>query len=322
MKKLLRIIKNTIIAFLPPLILFFVIKLFAPNQMLFANLWLALLNAISATVLAVGVTFSFKSGNWDLAIGAEAIIAAIVGGQLALKMNVGVIGLIIGCTLAGLIAGFATGAVYRVLKVPSIIVTLGMLLLFESLCTILFEGGGVIIPSEWVVLGRFPFNVIIGICACLLAYYILFHRKIGFHLNAVGDNINLAHFNGLNVYKVKLASFAFAGLFAGIYAFLSLGSNGVQKAPSNSMASLGIAFDAMMGMFLGTALSKRVNLILGIYIGEVFMQLIKMALIIFNVSSSFKSVIIAVMVVVFMAVSARSDLFKKRKIIAWKGKRC
>ena len=313
MKKLLLTIKNIIIAFLPPLILFFVIKIIAPNQMLFANLWLALLNAISATVLAVGVTFSFKSGNWDLAIGAEAIIASIVGGQIALKLNIGVPGLIIGCTIIGLLAGLTTGMVYRILKVPSIIVTLGMMLLFESLCTILFDGGGVIIPSEWVVLGRFPFNVIIGICACLLAYYILYHRKIGFHLNAVGDNINLAHYNGLNVYRIKLASFALAGLFAGIYAFLSLGANGVQKAPSNSMASLGIAFDALMGMFLGTALSKRVNLIVGIYIGEVIMQLIKMVLIIFNVSSSFKSVIIAAMVVVFMAVSARSDLFKRKK---------
>ena len=190
-----------------------------------------------------------------------------------------------------------------------------MMLLLESMTVIFFEGKGVIVPSQWVVLGTFPYNVIIGIASMAIAYYILFHRKIGFHINAVGDNINMAKASGLDVYKIKLASFAFAGLFAGIYAFFTLGITGVAKPPSSSMSSLGIAFDAMMGMFLGTALSKRVNLIIGIYIGGIVMQLIKMGLLVLNVPSAYQSVFIAALVVIFMSATSRPDLFSLRKLI-------
>ena len=110
--------RNALVALLPPIIVFFVLMLLAPNRIGLNNLSLAIFQAIPSSILAIGVTFSFKSGNWDLAIGAEALVASVIGGNIAIILNLGLPGMIISCVSMGLLSGVATGLVYKLLKVP------------------------------------------------------------------------------------------------------------------------------------------------------------------------------------------------------------
>ncbi len=114
----------------------------------------------------------------------------------------------------------------------------------------------------------------------------------------------MAAVNGLNVYKVKVFSIAIAGMFSGIYAMVCLGTSGVQKTVG-SMNSMGTCFDAMMCVFVGMSISRRGNLIAGIFCGSIVMQLIKLCLMACGFPSEYNSIVIAVFVLAFMAMDSR-----------------
>lgn len=102
-----------------------------------------------------------------------------------------------------------------------------MLLIYESISSYAFEGQGIYLTG-WNLLGNTEI-VIIAIVAAATAYLIFYRSSIGYNVRAVGNNMNIAAQNGLNVYRVKAVAIAIAGLFAGLYAFISLGTSGVQK---------------------------------------------------------------------------------------------
>ena len=81
-----------------PVVLFTVMLLVFP-EIGFKNVPSLFKQALFPTVLSCGLMFNFASGNWDLAIGAESVLAAILAGRVAVKLGIGVPGIIIGCTL-------------------------------------------------------------------------------------------------------------------------------------------------------------------------------------------------------------------------------
>ena len=66
---------------------------------------------------------------------------AIVGCVLATKFNLGYFGLIVGGILTGTIVGLLNGIFYVKLRIPSMIVTTGLALIYESLAN--YMAGGV-----------------------------------------------------------------------------------------------------------------------------------------------------------------------------------
>lgn len=295
-----------------PVVLFFILHLFAPDTITATNLPSLLKQAIPPAILGWGVLFNIKVGNWDFSVGSQVLLAAIIGGNIAMKLNLGFIGFILACCLVGLICGGIVGILYYFLKIPTIIVSIGMLLIYESLGSIVFDGSGVKVPSEWVILSKFPNNLILLVIVGLLAYQIMNRTKFGYNIRAVGSSANIAQANGVNAYKVKMAALTMAGLFAGIYAVTNLGMNGVQRTVS-SMGTMATCFDAMMCVFVGMALSYGANIVVSIYIGSFFMQIIKLGFMVFGLPNEFNSIVIALIVLVFMAMNNNPEGFANIK---------
>lgn len=137
-----------------PLVLFFVLMLVSPNVS-FKNLISLLQQAILPSILGWGMLLNMRCGNWDFACGSEALLAAIIGGNIAYHFNLGVPGIIICCMIAGVALGGIVGILYYFTKVPTIIASLGIMFVYESLGSIVFEGKGINISStQWVVLGN------------------------------------------------------------------------------------------------------------------------------------------------------------------------
>lgn len=85
-----------------------------------------------------------------------------------------------------------------------------MLLIYESISSYAFEGQGIYLTG-WNLLGNTEI-VIIAIVAAATAYLIFYRSSIGYNVRAVGNNMNIAAQNGLNVYRVKAVAIAIAGL--------------------------------------------------------------------------------------------------------------
>ncbi len=312
MKNKIKTAGKFISVFLLPALLFLVLHLFAPATITYLNIPSLLKQAIAPAILGWGVLFNMKVGNWDFSVGSQVLLAAIIGGNLAIKLNMGIFGLILCCCLVGLACGALVGGIYYFLKIPTIIVSIGMLLIYESLGSIVFDGGGVKVPQEWIVFGSFPYNLILLLVIGAFSYQLINHTTFGYHIRAVGSNANVAQSNGINAYKVKTSALTMVGLFAGFYAMTNLGMNGVQRTVS-SMGTMSTCFDAMMCVFVGMALSYGVNIVIAIYIGSLFMQIIKLAFMVFGLPNEFNSIVIAVIVLVFIAINNNPQVFEKLK---------
>lgn len=304
----MKVIKNLIskyaLMLAVPILLFVVLSIIFHGVIGTNNIPSLMQQAVAPAILGWGVLFNIKVGNWDFSVGSVVLLSAIIGGNIAVRLDWGFAGLLICCLLVAVLAGVVVGLVYYLLKIPTIITSIGMLLIYESISSYAFDGQGIYLTG-WNLL-RTTQIVIIAIVAAAAAYLIFYRSSIGYNVRAVGNNMNIAAQNGLNVYRVKAVAIAIAGLFAGLYAFISLGTSGVQKTVS-SMGTMGTCFDAMMCVFVGMSITRRGNLVAGIFCGSLVMQLVKLALMAIGIPSEYNSIFIAIFVLIFMTMDAYTN---------------
>lgn len=152
------------------------------------------------------------------------------------------------------------------------------------------------------------------------AYWLYYKRRLGYNVRAVGSNATVAQTNGINAEKTKAMALIVSGVFAGLYAILSLSTSGVISAVSGTMGSASTVFDAMMCVLIGMAIAGKGSVIFGVYVGAIITQILKMGMMAIGVPTTFNKVIIGIVVVLFMVASSRSDLIGKLKAKLFKKK--
>ena len=222
---------------------------------------------------AAGFYFVMVMGKFDFSIGANIMLSAIVGTTLASRFNMGYFGLIVGCILTGAIVGLLNGFFYVKLHIPSMIVTTGLALIYESIASYIAGGQSATLPSNLRKLGAMPGDLILAVIAFLVAYLLLNYTKIGTYTYAIGSNEFVAKNMGINVNLYKVIAFVISGAFFGIEAILTI-SYGSSMVAETGMASMSRNFYPTMGCFLGLALKKYGIPIPAIIIGEFFLQII------------------------------------------------
>ncbi|WP_278883883.1 ABC transporter permease [[Ruminococcus] torques] len=301
-----RMIKNVILAVAIPIILYLILLIMRPEAMGGTQILDILRQAMLPTILAWGVTFACKLGLWHFAAGANVIAGIILGGGIANRLGGGNLLIAVCIIVTSLIIGCLSGLLYIKMKVPSIIATVGTMLILESISALAWGGGGVSVdPSFGQFFNRTPVVIISTVIFFFIAYVLYTKTKYGFNLKAVANNINVAQQQGISVDKVKWISFILVGLYSGFYGVLSLARSNVQN-PTTNMGSMDMVFSAIMCFFVAAALEKYVNLIVGVYIGGVTVQLIKFGIVAMGLSGQFNNAAVAVALLVFCALSSES----------------
>ena len=110
--------------------------------------------SLIATVGAVGFYFVMVMGMFDFSIGANIMLSAIVGCVFASRFGMGYAGLIIGSIVTGSIVGLLNGVFYVKLHIPSMIVTTGLALIYESVANYIAGGVEQTLPSNLRAFGQ------------------------------------------------------------------------------------------------------------------------------------------------------------------------
>lgn len=316
--KLIKKIKGFLIAVSIPILLYVITGLLFSGSFNSNTFWLILSQSIAPAILAWGICFGFKVGLWDFSLGATITLSSILGGNIALTLGWGVGGLVLLCTLFGLLIGTVTGLIYSLLKIPSLIVSIGMMLILESICSMVFDGNGVNFTDDALILSQFPYNFVILIVSFVIAYLLYNYRPFGTHVCAIGSNANVADTTGIKVTRVKLMCFMLDGLFAGIYAFLQIGTVGIVKVVSN-MGTIGVFFNALICVAIAAALERYVNYIVGIFIGAVTIQVVQTVILAIGFPSQYQKIVIGCLLMIFMGFNnenlARKIKMRKKKMI-------
>ena len=171
------------------MLLFFygIFKILTPSNFgSLSNLYTYLQSSIIYSVGGCGLYFIVVMGLFDFAVGSNIVLSSIVG--VILSQRFGYIGFIVGCLGCGTLIGLHIGTLYNKLNVPSMIVTVGLMLIFESVAV--FVAGGVkqTLAPELRFFSGAPGNIILAGLAFALMWFILNYTKIGTSCNAFGSN--------------------------------------------------------------------------------------------------------------------------------------
>ena len=171
-----------------------------------------------AVIIAVGMTFVLIIAGIDLSVGSVLAMAGAVLGVL-LVQGVPLWLAVPGCLLVGLATGLLNGLFVIGWRLPSFIVTLGMLEAARGGAYLVtgsqtqYIGAPIERVTEFQLLGlSMPFLVAIGVV--VLGQVVLSGTAFGRHMLAVGANEETARLSGIPVRRVKLAVFAMSGMLA------------------------------------------------------------------------------------------------------------
>ncbi len=178
--------------------------------------------SLLAATGAVGFYFVMVMGMFDFSIGANIVLSSILGCVLATNFGLGYVGFVVGSILCGALIGLINGAFYVKLRIPSMIVTTGLALIYESVANYIAGGVEQTLPSDMRAFGSMPGNIILAVLAFIAAYIFLNYTKVGTYTYAIGSNEFVAKNMGINVNKYKVIAFLISGAFFGVEAILSI----------------------------------------------------------------------------------------------------
>lgn len=298
-KKIKNFALNIVKSLLLPLIIYLVFKLIRPETFgTLPALYIILQQAMVTTIISLGLCCNMKIGIWDFSPGA---IVNLVGCICGFYFNqYGFAAMCIAGILGGIIIGFINASIYTILRIPSVVVTVGLLLIYESIATIYKGGTGFSITKKAAILGTAPWIFIVTGFMLVVMYIIYNKTKLGYNVRAIGSNELIAKSAGINPKKIKFCTFVIAGIFFGIAGIVNI-SYGTAVAPMKNMATMSITFDAMMSVFIAIYMSKFCNYVVAVSIGNFCMKLISAGLVTIGVDAIWQKVIVGIFLLFFIS---------------------
>lgn len=262
--------------------------------------------SLLAATGAVGFYFVMVMGMFDFSIGANIILSSIVGCVMATRFGMGYAGFVAGSIICGAIVGVLNGIFYVKLRIPSMIVTTGLALIYESVAN--YIAGGVVqtLPSDMRLFGSMQGSIILSVIAFIVAYIFLNYTKVGTYTYAIGSNEFVAKNMGINVNRYKVLAFIISGAFFGIEAILSI-SYGSSMVAVTGMASMSRNFTPTMGCFFGMAFRKYGIPIQAIIIGEFVINIIFYGFIALGAPTAIQDVITGLALLIVITLTTKVD---------------
>lgn len=228
-------------------------------------------------IIAVGGTFVFIAGGFDLSVGAISGFGAIIAGKAFLGTGVGLWGSLLLGALVGLGCGVGNGLLVTLGKVNAFIATLATSIVIYGFAQVVTGGNLVSVSANrFSILGLgsawgINYPVFVWIAFALAAGFLLARTRFGRYAYATGGNAEAARLAGVRVNVVRAATFAISGLAAGIAGVILFSEVGTAQWNANS----GIEFDAITAIVLGgTSLLGGEGAIWRTVLGAFFLQMI------------------------------------------------
>jgi ribose transport system permease protein len=245
------------------------------------NLRIVLSQTVIVALGAIGMTMIVISGGIDLSVGASIALTGVLtalglanGWPPALAIAVAI--------LAGGAVGLVNGLLVTTLRVVPFIVTLGMLGVARGLAKWAAHEQTVNAPPTWVndLLVTFPkpawlvlpIGVWIAIALAVFVAVVLARTVFGRRIFALGSNEAAARACGVDTSRLKVQTYAFAGLLFGLAGVMQMSRLRQGDPTVANGAELDIIAAVVIG---GGSLSGGEGTILGSMIGALIMAFLR-----------------------------------------------
>lgn len=251
-------------------------------------------------IIGIGMTFVLISGEIDLSVGSIAALAGIVV-TMGLKDGLPMVIAIVLAMGVGALCGFANGGIHVYARIPSFIVTMGMLNIARGVVLVITNSYPVTgLPDSFKVIGRgyvgfLPVPVIIMFVCYILGYLVLKYVKFGRSIFAIGGNIEAARLSGISVNRNKILIYVLCGVTAAIGGIV-LASRMFSGQPS---AGDGLELNAIAACVIGgTSTTGGKGRIWGTFLGALIMGIITNGMNLLNISTNWQLIVQGAIIII------------------------
>jgi len=266
-------------------------------------------------IIATGMTFVIAMGEIDISVGSTYNLAANIMAILIAKATFDPAAAAFVALLVGLLAGVANGLLAVVLRLPTLIVTLGTLSLYRGL-TILISGGlsiGNLPESSFYELGSggiglIPYIALVALAISVAAGWALRNTIFARQVLAIGSNVRAAQRTGIRIGLRKIQVMAISGLLCGIAAVL--GMSYLRSASPQS----GVGFEllAIAAVVVGgTPMQGGTGTVWGTLIGIALIVIIQDGLILLGLPATWQITATGAMILLAVAIQ---QIVRKRML--------
>lgn len=289
-----------------------VVGLYNPRFLAARNLSDVLLGNAYIAVAAVGMSMVIISGNIDISVGALIGVLATISGTLAVN-GAPIVVAWLAALVAGVVVMALQGVIIAYLRIPAIVVTLGMLSVLKG-GLISVTGGKWItdLPDSFhladiELFGVLPFPVFLMILVTILAALWMRYSASGRAIYAVGGSAEAARLCGISQPRTVVMVFALHGLFAGAAALLYATQLRVIQSTVPPNLELTIITASVVG---GVSILGGVGTVVGSTLAAVLIAEIASALVFIDVSPYWIRAVQGILILVTVI----ADILRRRRM--------
>ncbi|MBY5359540.1 ABC transporter permease [Rhizobium leguminosarum] len=269
------------------------------------NLSDATFNFTEKAMIAFAMALLVISGEIDLSVAAIIALASTAMGAAA-QVGIGTPGLVAIGIGTGLACGIFNGVLVSVLKLPSIVVTIGTMSLFRGISYIVLgdQAYGKY-PADFAYFGQgyvvwvFSFEFVLFIVLAILFAVLLHATNFGRQVYAIGNNDFAARFSGIPVERVKFILFLLTGVMSGIAAVCLTSRLGSTRPSIAQGWELEVVTMVVLG---GISILGGSGTIVGVVIAAFVMGLVTFGLGLLNVPGIVMSIFIGLLLIITIAI--------------------
>ena len=257
-----------------------VVGIVAPSFFAPGNLRDLIVNNLPTLLIAIGMTLVILVGQIDISVGSQFAVCSVAAGILA-KTGLPMPLVFVAVIFTGAMMGALNGTLIGWMRLPSIIVTLAMLVMWRDALRWTTEGAWVQgLPEnfQWFGLGQSNGEIVIVLISLLLFAAFAWSLRnliVGRTVYAVGSDAEAARLAGINSPNVVFWVFVIMGGLVGVSALL----NAIRFSAIPGNSGVGLELKAIAAVVVGgAAITGGRGTLIGTLIGVALLGTIGTAL--------------------------------------------
>lgn len=289
------------------MILVIVLTFLKPSFIQPSNLVNILKQASINGILAFGMMFVIIAGGFDMSVGSTVAFTGILAAMLGQGQYPLVVPLLI-AMFAGLIVGIVNGIGVSVGDLPPFIMTLGTMTAVRGLALLVSKGKPVTgISPEYKAIAAgsllgVPMLAVILVAVVAICSFVLAKTVYGRRVYACGGNLQAARVSGIDTTKIRISTFAIAGLLAGLCGFLMTSRVTIGQPTAAESYEMDAITACVVG---GVSMSGGVGKPWGVVVGCLLITVIANGLDIMGVSSHWQKIVKGAIIVLAVLIDVK-----------------
>lgn len=260
----------------------------------------------SLTVVAVGMTLVLIVGGIDLSVGSLLAFGSSVLAVLMINRGWNLWPAMIICIAAGGLCGLISGSITALARIPSFIVTLGMLEIARGLAKMVADSKSIYVgsPVAWIgepiVIGISP-AFILAILIVAAGQFLLSATVYGRYCVAIGTNEEAVRMSGINSKPYIISVFVISGMLCSVAGIMT--TSYMSTASPNE--GVGFELAAIAACVVGgTSLMGGRGSVIASFLGVLIIAVLQTGLASLSVDDPMKQVITGCVIVAAVLLDA------------------